>query len=863
MDFDESILTEFALEGGEHLERVEQDLLLIAQAKEGSDAELIHQVFRGIHSIKGSAGFLPLPRMQTLAHEMETLLDQVRDDPGTLRPAMVDVLLDGVDLLKAMMEDILRSDEIDIEPVHRRLCELTASGSDAPASDPTDSALTGGTGFSNVRFDFSPETLKKIPISHEYLYVLRYDLMEAEQTDGKSPAGIFKDLQGLGTIVDAVMPSSGIDPSEPLPDGPFWCIVLYSTILGPEFLDEAAGLPEDRIFALDIETLPDIDALLISGDSGEVSLIDSDHQAPAYDPGDQDRPDTHPSTTPETEPSPPAAESIAQFVLDSDDLLEKVERHLSGIGKDSEQNRVRIGEVFPLIHALQEHAGLSGLTSFERFSREMVHFLNRFLNGTSQIDDTERDLLLKGVDLLQEGLWELSVHGTASFPEAAAFFSTASAGPDADRRSEKQTESEDKRIAALSGSAGFSSSLGVMRQDIRVDLGKLDLLINLVGELVTAESMVTRNTDLEGLALTHFDRATHGLRRIISELQDVAMSVRLIPLSGTFRRLDRLVRDLSAKAGKPVTLTVSGENTEVDKTVLEQIGDPLVHLIRNSIDHGIEPREERRSKGKKASGMIRIEARQESGEILIRFSDDGAGLNPKKIRAQAVARGLAEADDIDARPDPEVYRFIFESGFTTQEDIAHTPGRGIGMEVVKKNIERLRGRVDIASVPGEGTEVTLRIPMTMAVLDGMLIRVGPISYTLPLNTIRESFRPTPEQITTTLGGQEWVRVRDSFMPVIRLHRLYNLVPDTENLDQGILINAASDSRHFCLFVDEIIGHHQAVIKSVPEYIGNTAGVSGCTILNNGEVGLILDMGGIMELAERIHRGEKPRQAKTH
>ncbi|MFW6372740.1 MAG: chemotaxis protein CheA, partial [Thermodesulfobacteriota bacterium] len=559
----------------------------------------------------------------------------------------------------------------------------------------------------------------------------------------------------------------------------------------------------------------------------------------------------------------PASDTIAQFVLDSDDLLEKVERHLSGVGKDPEKNRERIGEVFPLIHSLQGHSGLLGLTSFERFSREMARFLDRFLNGPTEIGDTERDLLLKGVDLLQEGLWELSVRGTASFPEAAAFFPATAAGPDAGMIPDKPAESEVESISTLPGSAGLPSSLGVMRQDIRVDLGKLDLLINLVGELVTAESMVTRNTDLEGLTLTNFERATHSLRRIISELQDVAMSVRMIPLSGTFRRLNRLVRDLSSKTGKPVNLTVAGENTEVDKTVLEQIVDPLVHLIRNSVDHGIEPREIRRSKGKEASGMIRIEARQESGEILIRFSDDGAGLNPEKIRAQAVARGLAEADDLGARPDHEVYRFIFESGFSTQEDIADIPGRGIGMAVVKKNIERLRGRVDIASTPGEGTEVALRIPMSMAVMDGMLIRVGPVSYTLPIHTIRESFRPTPEQITTTLGGQEWVRVRDSFMPVIRLHRLYNLVPDTEALDQGILINAVSDSRHFCLFVDEIIGHHQAVIKSVPEYIGNTAGVSGCTILNNGEVGLILDMGGIMNLAERIHEEEKPRQAKTH
>jgi len=329
----------------------------------------------------------------------------------------------------------------------------------------------------------------------------------------------------------------------------------------------------------------------------------------------------------------------------------------------------------------------------------------------------------------------------------------------------------------------------------------------------------------------------------------VVMSIRMVPLTRTFRRLLRLVHDLAARSRKQARLRLIGENTEMDKTIIEQITDPLVHIIRNCVDHGIETPEERVRAGKPETGIITVEARHEGGEVVIHISDDGRGLNRKNILAQAIRKGLVSGNP-ENMSDEEVFQLIFEAGLSTAERVTDISGRGIGMEVVRRNIEKLKGRVNIDSIPGKGTNIILNIPLTLAIIDGMLVRIGKASYTIPLLSIRESFRPSPEQITRTMSGLELVRLRNEMIPVIRLHKIYNIEPEYRELDQGILINVTSGLRSVCFFADEIIGHHQTVIKGMPEYIGVKSGVSGCTILEDGEVGLILDVGYIITMMER-------------
>lgn len=386
------------------------------------------------------------------------------------------------------------------------------------------------------------------------------------------------------------------------------------------------------------------------------------------------------------------------------------------------------------------------------------------------------------------------------------------------------------------------------RSDIRVDLEKLDVLLNLMGELVIAESMVTNNCDLAGLELENFDRSARNLRRIISELQDVTMSIRMIPLSKTFRKAVRLVHNLSEKVGKEVRLEIIGEDTEVDKSIIEQISDPLLHIIRNCIDHGIEFPHERKAAGKAETGVIMIEAKNEGGEVIISISDDGRGLNQEKILARGLEHGMLKGD-VKNHNDKDISRIIFEPGFSTVEKVTEVSGRGVGLDVVKRNLEKLKGKADILSKPGKGTVIICKIPLTLAIIDGMLVRVGPARYTIPLLSIRESFQPTPDQIVMATDGQEVVRIRDDLISVVRLHDLYNIVPEHTELDKGILVNVMSGSKGICLFADEIMGHAQTVIKGMPKYVASARGVSGCTILSNGDVSLILDVGNVIDIAE--------------
>ena len=382
-----------------------------------------------------------------------------------------------------------------------------------------------------------------------------------------------------------------------------------------------------------------------------------------------------------------------------------------------------------------------------------------------------------------------------------------------------------------------ATSAKQLQTDIRVNLSKVDKVINLVGELMIISQMITSNmqedSDTTG-------RASHQLNSLITELQDVAMSIRMIPLAGTFRKMVRLVRDLSKKSGKQVQFETKGEDTELDKTVVEQISDPLVHLVRNSIDHGIEPPDEREALGKSPVGKLIIEAKYEGNEVWINIIDDGKGLSREKILAKGIERKLVSEEETKDWSDQRVYKLIFEPGFSTAEKVTSVSGRGVGMDVVKRNIEKVKGHVDINSIPGKGSTLGLRIPLTLAIIDGMLLRVGKAVYTAPLLAIRESIQVKPSNITI-VENREVVMIREQLVPVYRLHKLHNIKPQYENLEDAILIVLEYQDDVFGLMVDELLGQYQTVIKGLSEYLGKIPGISGCSILSNGEVSLILDV----------------------
>ncbi len=578
------------------------------------------------------------------------------------------------------------------------------------------------------------------------------------------------------------------------------------------------------------------------------------------------------------------------FVQEGNELLQHAEQGLLAWSEhpgDTES----IGDIFRQIHSFKGNCGFFGFARLEQLSHQMENILDRVKDGAQLLVDNPADGLLAALDelqqgvngiaegkddqvddlerhlaalqqlvspplgdyLRQDGVAEESIQravATQKKPVGEILIEQGSASPQQIEKALQDQQETIRRAKAAAPPATRGKS-PAKRQDIRVELGKLDNLINLIGELVIAENMLIHNPDLKGLELENFNKAGQHMSKLVRELQEMAMTIRMIPVSGLFRRMIRLVHDISVKAGKKVDLELIGEETEIDKTVIETITDPLVHLLRNSLDHGLEPPDERIAAGKSEKGTVRLSARHEEGEVWVIIEDDGRGLNKEKILAKAIEKGIIEGDGSDLS-DKQIHNLIFAPGFSTAAQITDISGRGVGMDVVKKNLEKIKGKIDVGSVPGQGSKITLRIPLTLAIIDGMIVRVGTTTCIVPTLAILEAFRPEREQITLTPDGAELVRVRENFFPIVRLHEILDKEPDSRDFAAGILIVLEYQESRFCLFIDEILGQQQTVIKGLSDFIGTVPGVSGCTILGDGGVSLILDVGTLVEAADGQH-----------
>jgi two-component system chemotaxis sensor kinase CheA len=381
---------------------------------------------------------------------------------------------------------------------------------------------------------------------------------------------------------------------------------------------------------------------------------------------------------------------------------------------------------------------------------------------------------------------------------------------------------------------------------IRVDTDKIDKLINLVGELVITQSMLSdlgSRFEMRQLPVLHERMAQ--LERNTREIQERVMGIRMLPIGTAFSRFPRLVRDLAAKAGKKIQLVLSGEETELDKTVIEAIGDPLTHLVRNSADHGLEGPEERVENNKPEVGTIRLNAFHEGGSICITVEDDGRGLNREKILAKAVKQGLI--GEHDKLTDDQIWPLIFKPGFSTADKVTDISGRGVGMDVVKRNIEALGGTVSIKTDQGQGTIFTLKLPLTLAIIEGMTVRVGKETYILPLLSILESIQPKADHVKTVVGKGELINIRNTYLPLVRLYEVFSLRPEMTDPAKAILLILETDGEQVAVMVDEILGQQQVVIKSMEQNFRKVEGIAGATILGDGTVGFILDVRGLLEI----------------
>lgn len=427
--------------------------------------------------------------------------------------------------------------------------------------------------------------------------------------------------------------------------------------------------------------------------------------------------------------------------------------------------------------------------------------------------------------------------------ESVSQASPAPSQPDAPSRTSDTADS--KSVTHLSGGK---------QNLISVNLSKLDKLMAIVGEIVITESMVTSCPDLKGFKLDNFTKSARQLRKLTDDLQDTVMSIRMVPVSGVFQKMNRIVRDMSQSLSKPARLVTAGADTEVDKTIVDSIGDPIMHIVRNSMDHGLEESVEARiAADKDPEGTITLSAQHTGSEVIISVADDGAGVDIQKVLEKAKANGMLTKPESEYTQ-RDILQFLLMPGFSTNEEVTEYSGRGVGMDVVKKNIERVGGIVTMTTEKGQGSCTTFKIPLTLAIVDGMEISVGTSIFTVPIHNIRQSFKVTPDDIVYDANRGEMIRRMDQFFPLVRIHDFYELDTPITNLEDGIVLWVEADDKSYCLFVDDLLGEQQVVVKPLPSYLYSfnikNSGIAGCTILGDGNISIILDIQNLYDAVSR-------------
>ncbi|MFM7136228.1 MAG: chemotaxis protein CheA [Planctomycetota bacterium] len=593
-------------------------------------------------------------------------------------------------------------------------------------------------------------------------------------------------------------------------------------------------------------------------------------------------------------------EMMQLFCAEAQDLLQDIERAVLVL-ETNPSDAATIDTLFRAFHTFKGNVGVMKLTVLQQLTHELESLLEAARRGTLTLGRDSFEVILAGQDVLARYVAELAallggkgqkstiplpiprliaeargiVAGTrvapatprlAPPPASAASAPGSVAATPAPLLTPTVTPPEAPAAPPATPAAPPATPAappappaGVAKPDlqraatpqggiVRVDTIKLDSLIDLVGELVIAQSMVVQNTAADALADSHLSRSLGQLRGITSDLQRTAMSLRMVPIGSTFQKMARLVRDLAVQQDKAIQLVLQGEDTELDRTIVEEINDPLVHMIRNSADHGIEAAADRRASGKPPVGTITLRAFHQGGFIVIQIRDDGRGLDPERIRAKAVDRGLIRADE--PLDDHEILDLIFAPGFSTAEKVTDLSGRGVGMDVVRRNIEKLRGKIEIDSVVGQGTAFTIYLPLTLAIIEGLIVGVGDQRYVVPTLSVRESFRPLPGMVSTVQGRGEMVSVRGRLTPMLRLGRHLNTPARANDPTQGIVVVVESGQDARCLFVDDLLGKQEVVIKSLGDMFRSQTEFAGAAILGDGRVGLILDVNALVKLKSR-------------
>lgn len=543
-------------------------------------------------------------------------------------------------------------------------------------------------------------------------------------------------------------------------------------------------------------------------------------------------------------------EDIAAFLPEGRDYLDSAELSLVDLEKDP-SDREKVNEVFRCFHNLKGAAGFLSLTDVQSLAHRTESLMEGVRSGGIAMTGRVAECGFRAVDLLRKSLAavEAALAGAAYVPPEGL---------------ESLSQAVDALVAGNSGSNGEQPPVGTVKTTsgetvkpstaaakaeelVRVSTSRLDSLVDAVGELVIANSMVSQEVQELAQANPLLTRNMDRMNKIIRELQELATGVRMVTLEGTFRKMARVVRDIASRSGALVDFQISGGETEIDRNMVEEMSSPLTHLIRNAVDHGLELPEERTRLGKPEKGVVRLSAFHQGGNVVIRVEDDGKGLDRQKILDKAVSQGLIKpGSDI---PDREVYQLIYLPGFSTADKVTEVSGRGVGMDVVKRSVEALHGRIDISTAPGQGTSFIIRLPLTMAIIEGMVVSVATHRYIIPVSAIQESLRPSPDQLFSVAGRGELLLLRGNLVPLVRLHHVFRLNGAREDPCSALVIIISESGQSCALLADDLIGQQQVVVKPLDGIFRRVEALSGAAIVGDGTVSLILDPAGLIQVSK--------------
>lgn len=774
-------------------------VLMKTENERGFGEEEINDIFRTMHTIKGSSAMMGLENMSKLAHAIEDMFYIIRENnPVISSPeALYDLIFAASDLMKAEIE-LLGDDDYtptDFTEAMGKIEEFVAilkgevgaapaADAAAPAAEQSDAgqpaAEEGGSSQTKVKVRFEEDCKMEN---------LRASLVINRITDTCSelsyfPENIEGDSSTAKTIVD-----NGFDI--------FFCPAKGKTVDDViEIINSTSNVSKCEV----VQRGSDTPSASAGGNMATVKVhFDDDCKMENL--------------------------RAALVVTNIKDVCDEITYEPADIEENPGSSKIIVENGF------------------------IVHFDADFTVAVTQaIENTPS---VKFYEFIESPAPAAPKAEKPAAPKAEKPAASAAAEPkkaDAPKPTPKAAAQPAAKPAADNAAAGGAKASG-KQSLISVNLNKLDTLLDLVGEIVITEAMVTSNPDLNGLKLDNFQKSARQLRKLNEELQDAVMSIRMVPLSGAFNKMTRIVRDMKVKLNKDVDLIFEGEETEVDKSIIDQLNDPLMHMVRNSMDHGIEENvEDRIAAGKSPKGKITLSAFNASGEVIIVVADDGQGINPDKVLAKAERNGLLTRPASDYS-EKEILNMIMLPGFSTNEEVTEYSGRGVGMDVVRKNIEKIGGSVSVESKFGEGSSFIIKIPLTLSIVEGMEISVGDSIFSIPINSIRESFKVQPDQIVRDTNGREMIMIRGECFPLIRLYELYGLTPQTDDIFEGIVLTVESDGKCACLLADKLIGEHQVVVKPFSPLLSNYnikhEGMSGCSILGDGSITIILDVNNII------------------